>query len=99
MTTLDKWDRFLYLRMMFANGYRNAENIKTIIKKEFKAADDSLLQLSRALETMKRSLEASKKEIIDTAKFPIYGKVKKRDDEDWVEEQRAGIKYWKSDGS
>jgi len=99
MTTLDKWDRFLYLRMMFANGYRNAENIRTIIKKEFKIADDSLEQLSQALKIMKRSLEVSKQEVSDTTKYPTYGPIKKRVEEDWVEEQRAGIKYWKSDGS
>jgi hypothetical protein len=101
MTTLDKWDRFLYLRMMFANGFRSADNIRTIISKEFKSFDNSLNQISKALEIMKKSLEVNKKETSDSTKYPSYEKVKpikSFEKDDLFEEQRAGINYY-NDGS
>lgn len=100
MTAMDKWDRFLYLRMMFANGYRNAENLRTVIKNEFKTIDRGISDLNEALKIMKKSLEAKKEEQSDTSKYPYpdyygkpYKKAKKFEEDDW-EEQRAGINYW-----
>ena len=58
--SIDKWDRFQYLRMMFANGYKNARNLRDLIKHEFNAIDSDKRKMSDYLDRIK-IVEATKK--------------------------------------
>ena len=105
--TIDKWDRFQYLRMMFANGYKNARNLRDLIKHEFNASDSERRRIDYLEQAKRATVENDRRYY---KKYPIndwevythdyYGGYKKELDkldkiEDELEKINKMYKAWK----